>query len=136
MIILPSWRNQWIYWQHRLSHWFLFDENICLWWVNKDFFSVCTAWVVIIISILHLNEVFSLRISSVNVTKSAGNCRFGHIYWKKYLMESFIFVQCWISGDPLNSKEFLLLVDSTLHIVNLANFQYHHSRSTNRIFFW
>ena len=23
-----------------------------------------------------------LRISSVNVTKSAGNCRFGHIYWR------------------------------------------------------
>ena len=25
---------------------------------------------------------FPLRISSVNVTKSAGNCRFGHIYWR------------------------------------------------------
>ena len=25
---------------------------------------------------------FLLRISSVNVTKSAGNCGFGHIYWK------------------------------------------------------
>ena len=26
------------------------------------------------------NEVFHLRISSVNVAKSAGNCGFGHIY--------------------------------------------------------
>ena len=25
---------------------------------------------------------FSLRISSVNVTKSAGNYRVGHIYWR------------------------------------------------------
>ena len=25
---------------------------------------------------------FTLRISSVNVTKSAGNYRFGHIYWR------------------------------------------------------
>ena len=25
---------------------------------------------------------FSLRISPVNVTKSTGNCGFGHIYWR------------------------------------------------------
>ena len=25
---------------------------------------------------------FPLRISSVNVTKSAGSCGFGHIYWR------------------------------------------------------
>ena len=25
---------------------------------------------------------FPLRISSVNLTKFAGNCRFGHIYWR------------------------------------------------------
>ena len=30
-------------------------------------------------------------ISSVNVTKSAGNCGLGHIYLKKSLMENFIF---------------------------------------------
>ena len=27
------------------------------------------------------NEVFLLRISPLNVTKSAGSCGFGHIYW-------------------------------------------------------
>ena len=32
--------------------------------------------------ILHKKWSFRLRISSVNVTKSAGNCRFGHIYWR------------------------------------------------------
>ena len=26
--------------------------------------------------------IFPLRISSVNVTKSTGNCQFGHIYWR------------------------------------------------------
>ena len=29
----------------------------------------------------HKKWSFSLKISSVKVTKSAGNCRFGHIYW-------------------------------------------------------
>ena len=31
---------------------------------------------------LYKNWSFPLNIFSVNVTKSAGNCRFGHIYWK------------------------------------------------------
>ena len=31
---------------------------------------------------LHKKWSFRLRISSVNVTKSSGNCGFGHIYWK------------------------------------------------------
>ena len=31
---------------------------------------------------LHKKWSFPLRISSVNVTKSAGNCIFGHIYWR------------------------------------------------------
>ena len=31
---------------------------------------------------LQKNLSFPLRISSVNVTKTAGNCGFGHIYWK------------------------------------------------------
>ena len=35
---------------------------------------------------------FPLRISSVNVTKSARSCGFGHIYWKMdNLMENFVF---------------------------------------------
>ena len=37
---------------------------------------------------------FPLKISSVNVTKFAGNCGFGHIYWKKSLMETSFLVQC------------------------------------------
>ena len=31
---------------------------------------------------LHKKWSFSLRISSVNVTKSTVNCGFGHIYWR------------------------------------------------------
>ena len=31
---------------------------------------------------LHKKWTFPLRISSVNVTKSGGNCGFGHIYWR------------------------------------------------------
>ena len=32
---------------------------------------------------------FPLRISSVNLTKSAGNCGFGHIYWKNPERKTF-----------------------------------------------
>ena len=39
---------------------------------------------------LHKKWGFSLRISSVNLTKSTVFCGFGHIYWKS-LMENFIF---------------------------------------------
>ena len=31
---------------------------------------------------LHKKWSFALEISSVNVTKSTGNCEFGHIYWR------------------------------------------------------
>ena len=31
---------------------------------------------------MHKKWSFLLRIPSVNVTKSAGNCGFGHIYWR------------------------------------------------------
>ena len=31
---------------------------------------------------LHKKGCFPLQMSSVNVTKSAGNCKFGHIYWR------------------------------------------------------
>ena len=36
---------------------------------------------------------FPLRISSVNLTKSAGNCRFGHIYWRNPWWKTSFFVQ-------------------------------------------
>ena len=31
---------------------------------------------------LHKRWSFPIRISSVNVTKAAGNCGFDHIYWR------------------------------------------------------
>ena len=41
------------------------------------------------------NEVFSLRISSVNVTKSEVSCGFGHIYWRNPWWKTSCFVQCY-----------------------------------------
>ena len=35
------------------------------------------------------NDVWPLTISSVNVTKSAGNCGFGQIYWVTFTKELF-----------------------------------------------
>ena len=34
------------------------------------------------LSKLHKKLTFPIQISSVNVTKSTGNCGFGHIYWR------------------------------------------------------
>ena len=34
------------------------------------------------LQLLHKKWSFPLRTSSVNATKSAGNCGFGHIYWR------------------------------------------------------
>ena len=42
---------------------------------------------------LHKKWGFPLRIFSVYVTKSAGNCGFGHIYWRKPEWKTSFFVQ-------------------------------------------
>ena len=44
------------------------------------------------ISALHKKCSFPLRISPVNVTKSAGNCGFGHIYWRNFLWKTSFFL--------------------------------------------
>ena len=49
---------------------------------------------------LHKEWSFPLRISSVNVTKSAVSCGFGHIYWRKSQWKTSYFVQCYISAFP------------------------------------
>ena len=46
------------------------------------------------ITALHKKWSFPLRISSVNVTKSAGNCGFGQIYWRIPKWKTSFFVQC------------------------------------------
>ena len=43
---------------------------------------IFTFFLIEILPILHKKQSFSLRISSVNVTKSAVSCGFGHIYWR------------------------------------------------------
>ena len=49
---------------------------------------------------------FPLRISSVNVTKSAVSCGFGHIYWANPLWETSFFVQCHVLVTSVKVKEF------------------------------
>ena len=46
---------------------------------------------------LHKKWSFPLRISSVDVTISAGNCRFGYVYWRNPSWKTSYFVQCWCS---------------------------------------
>ena len=43
---------------------------------------------------LHKKWSFPLHISSLNKTKSAGNCGFGQIYWKNLSWKTSFFVQC------------------------------------------
>ena len=50
---------------------------------------------VFVASALHKKWSFPLRISSVNETKSAGNCGFRHIYWRS--ASSKTFEQCCLS---------------------------------------
>ena len=45
---------------------------------------------------LHKKWSFPLRISSVNVTKSVGNCGFGHIYWRNPWWETSFFAQLFL----------------------------------------
>ena len=46
---------------------------------------------------LHKKWSFPLRISSVDVTISTGNCRFGYVYWRNPSWKTSYFVQCWCS---------------------------------------
>ena len=63
---------------------------------------------------------FSITVSSVNVTKSAGNCGFSHICWRNPYWKTSFFVPCphissssyspilFPSSPPLSSSSFLL----------------------------
>ena len=48
---------------------------------------------------LHKKWSFPLSISSVNETKSAGNCGFGHIYWRNCWWKTSFFVQCTLQNS-------------------------------------
>ena len=48
---------------------------------------------------------FPLSISSVNVTKSAGNCGFGRIYWRNPQQKTSFFVQWNSKNSDLKSLE-------------------------------
>ena len=52
---------------------------------------------------LHKKWSFPLRISSVNVTKSAGSCAFGHIHCRNAYWKTSFFVQCTFA-DNFNKK--------------------------------
>ena len=43
---------------------------------------------------LHKKWSCSFEIFSVNATKSAGQCRFSHIYWRNHEWKTSFFVQC------------------------------------------
>ena len=56
---------------------------------------------------MHKQWSFSLRISSVNVTKSAFSCGFGHIYWRKPHWKILFFVQCNLLKIPVMMSDLM-----------------------------
>ena len=54
--------------------------------------------------VLHKKWSFPLRISSVNVTISAGNCGFCHIYWRNPWWKTSFFVQWRFSKGSLKKE--------------------------------
>ena len=58
-------------------------EMNCIWVLHQN-----------IVIKLHKKWSFPLRISSVNVTKSSGNCGFGHICWRNPQWKTSFFVPC------------------------------------------
>ena len=61
---------------------------------------------------LHKKWSFPLRISSINVTKSVGNCEFiGHSYWRNPYWKTSYFAQCFLMIDSLSSFTLTFLYD-------------------------
>ena len=56
---------------------------------------------------LHKKRKFPLRISSVNVIKSAVSCRFGHIYWRNPSWKTSFYVQ------PVEKDRFLVFLKTS-----------------------
>ena len=59
---------------------------------------------------------FSLKISLVNLTKSAGICGFGHLYWRNRYWKTLFFVQCFF--DMLVNRSFKMATS----FANIARF--------------
>ena len=80
-------------------------KSYCLSYLIWSWPSICFGKLV---KTLHKSWSFPSRISSVNVTISAENCGFSHIYWRNFWWKICFFVQ-WNSWKCCNSTE--LLVD-------------------------
>ena len=72
-----------------------YKNLVKIWWLMR--FSVCHVTFIYFSNLKLWNATlrkiwsFPLKISSVNVTKSAVSCGFGHIYWRNPYLENFIF---------------------------------------------
>ena len=60
---------------------------------------------------------FPSTIFSVNVTKSAVSCKFGHIYWRNPLCKTSFFVQCFRSFLVVYFNKYSFVINKTLLFV-------------------
>ena len=74
---------------------------------------------------LHKKWSFPLRITSVNVTKSVGNCVFGHIYWRNRYWKTFFVCSdnddwranfSMILFSPLYTRYVKIIIEMTLAV--------------------
>ena len=72
---------------------------------------------------LHKKWSFPLRISSVNVTKFAVSCRFGHIYWRNPSWKTLFFVQYYPKLELYNFRSFDKNMILAINSVSLAFFK-------------
>ena len=66
---------------------------------------------------------FPLRISSVNVSKSAVTCGFGHIYWRNSLWKTSFFVQWFLKVTLFRLKNMCNVINKKIvNVVMWPNF--------------
>ena len=82
---------------------------------SHGFIKEVSVWIEIILS-MHTKWSFWTRISSVNVTRSAAFCGFGHIYWRNPWCKTLFFVRCLSCSK---SNMFLMMV------ISVYVFHYH-----------
>ena len=98
------------------------DSFTAEWWSYYKVVQFYNKMVQVLQIALHKKWSFLLRISSVNATKSAVSCGFGHIYWRnpyrkyKSIYDESIIYLSQISSLRSNSKTFFVRYIWLLHL--------------------
>ena len=90
-----------------------FSRTVCVFLSDLTFILLC--WILQACCwSLHCTKKwnFPLRISSVNVTKSAGNRGFGHIYWRNPIWKTSVFCAAFEKVNGLTRRNNIIISPS------------------------